>query len=188
MAIAEARVGVIRKVDLMPQPAKAKLELTPVDYPREEIEKLALLYFNNRRFIEGLDQSRMDPSQAMILGYAEIQALVLRMLGQEHLLDDKRPTYEDVVKPRLIGERQIKNLSDRYRVCKKEEQLMESVGKATKITPVQARIQANAAELGRMLNEFGQEDLVRSIDKELDPDYNRINWDKMRSTGNGELQ
>ena len=189
MAIAEARVGVLpRVVERTLSPAKPKLEFVPIEYPREEIEKLALLHFKNRPFVEGVDRNRMDASQAMILGIIEIQALVLTMLGQEHLLDGKLPTYEDVVKPRLIGEKQIKLLSEQYRIAKKKEMFMGSVGKSNEITPERARIRANMDELAKVLIEFGQENLVSSIDKEINPRFDRTNWDKIRSTGSGELQ
>jgi len=188
MAIAEARVGVVPRVaEAMPKPVKNKLEFIPIEFPKEDIEKLAQLPYKNSLYLQGADRSQMSNSQTAILGVVDIQALVLTMLGQEHLLDGKFPTYEDVVKPRLIRKKQIKILVERYKFSRVRQKFMESTTKPVGISPEQARIQANADTLAKTLIDFDQESLVRSIDGQIDSNIDQIDWSQMRSTGKGEL-
>lgn len=199
MAIVEARAGVFPRIaDRAPSPVR-KLDISPTtQFTSEDVLSLAKIYSKNWEETKAIGDNDMNEVQAWVLGTMEIQRVVLKMLGQNRLLSQKHfmtgelgfdPILKLIEEPRTVTGGNIQALGEMYIKSSKlfiDGDIDKKRWTKEGLSPAEERIRGNVEELSRILNEFGQEKLVKQIDTAYAP-FNQINWTSMRSTGHGEL-
>jgi hypothetical protein len=186
MAIAEARIGVRPKVAERVPFLDTKPDLFSVrQFTPEDALTLAKRYFNNLPDLK---------SQPWLLGRTDVQRAVLKMLGQNRLLEQKvfrksEPGYDPIISlmenVRDLDEKDILKLAEMYRSDRKlyVDGYLEKRGR---ISPNEETVIGRMDELRHTLVNFGQHELVNLIDRQTDPKSNQINWNRIRSSGHGE--
>lgn len=137
-------------------------------YP-SDIKDLASKYWSNRRIIDGIDISRMTGIETKILGIMEIQGDFLKMLGQEHILEEKTRKDFRIAHIKQVTTDDLYLLLNQYRNLRRiyEQRDLERLIWTTLLaTPMEVKLEGNMDELNFILFWLGQGQAVLDIDRE----------------------
>lgn len=130
----------------------------------------AKMYWNNKRWLNGIKLEDMKGMETRILGVMDIQEDFFRLLGQEHLLEPQAEDNTWVTEIRQIEPPEIEFLLARYRALLRiyEGKDLERLILNTFIpTPQDVRIEGNLDALSYILTKLGQSKEIIKINAEI---------------------
>lgn len=141
-------------------------EVSPSDIAIE-----AKMYWNNKRWLNGIKLEDMKGMETRILGVMDIQEDFFRLLGQEHLLEP--PVKENiwVTEIRQVEPQEVGFLLARFRALLKiyEARDLERLILNTFIlTPQDVRLEGNLDSLSYILTKLGQSKEIIKIRAEIE--------------------